>query len=438
MGNRRDWENPDEMISVDDAFERIVAHFSALEPVRAPILDALGLVLAEDVVADVPVPPFQNSAMDGYAVRAGDTSGATSDAPVELVVIETLAAGAASRTKVSAGEAIRIMTGAPLPEGADTVVRFEETDESDRRQGARDPRIGVRREMLAHVNVREAGEDLQTGQLVMRAGTVIRPAEVSVLAALNQTEALVHRRPRVAILSTGDEVVPPGGELPPGKIRDTNSPMLAALVKKYNAEPIVLGIARDTTAHLKQRLTAADAPDLYVTSGGVSLGDYDMVKDVLQAEGEIEIWQVRMKPGKPLAFGRIFETPLLGLPGNPAAAMVSFEQFGRAAILKMLGHRDLRIPTVTARLAERVENQGGRRHFLRAWVSRRDSGYEVRSTGKHGSAMLSALVQSNCLAVIPEDADVLEPGAQVTVQLVDVTTGIPASDSGEDQDQWDE
>lgn len=435
MGNRRDWENPDEMISVDDALERIVARFSALEPVQMPIIDALGLVLAEDVVADVPVPPFRNSAMDGYAVRASDTVGATGDAPVELVVIETVAAGAAPGNVVAAGEAVRIMTGAPLPEGADTVVRFEETDESERRQRAGDSGIGVRRELRPHENVRDPGEDLQAGSLIMTAGTRIRPAEVSVLAALNRTHALVHRRPRVAILSTGDEVVPPGGELPYGKIRDTNSPMLAALVMKYNAEPIMLGIARDTTEHLKERLHAVNEPDLYVTSGGVSLGDYDMVKNVLQAEGDVEIWQVRMKPGKPLAFGRIGGTPLLGLPGNPAAAMVSFEQFARAAILKMLGHRDTRIPTVKARIAEQVENRGRRRHFLRAWVSQDEDGYVVRSTGIHGSAMLSTLVKSNCLAVVPEEVEVLEPGAELDVQLIDVTSDWPGAISSEPQRQ---
>ncbi len=279
--------------------------------------------------------------------------------------------------------------------------------------------ITLRRPMRAHENVREPGEDIQAGSVAIRAGTRLRPAEIGVLASLNEATVAVHRRPRVAILSTGDEVVDIGETLSQGQIRNSNSYTIAAMVKRYGGEPILLGVARDTSEDLRSKLDAGIAPDLYVTSGGVSLGDYDMVKDVLRSEGSIDIWQVRMKPGKPLAFGTISTTPLLGLPGNPAAALVSFEQFGRPAMLKMLGRKDVTIPERTARLVERIENYGKRRHYVRGILTRRDDGYEVRTTGTQGAAILSAVVQSNCFLVVPETCDVVEAGTMMTVQLPD-------------------
>jgi molybdopterin molybdotransferase len=255
---------------------------------------------------------------------------------------------------------------------------------------------------------------------VLSAGSRLRPAEIGILASLNRATAFVHRRPRVAILSTGDEVIDIGPPLRPGQIRNSNSYTLAAMVSRLGGVPLLLGIARDTVPDLTESLAAGRAADLIVTSGGVSLGDYDMVKDVLQAEGEIAIWQVRMKPGKPLAFGHVGGTPLLGLPGNPVAAAVSFEQFARPAILTMLGRRDLAIPTIEATLTERLNNRGFRRHYVRARVERDPSGdYVVRTAGDQGAGVLSSLASANGLLVVPEELEFAEPGMRLLVQMVD-------------------
>ncbi len=355
----RGWDNPEQMVGVDDAVGRIVAQFAPLPAVETPIIDALGLVVAHDIIATVNVPPFRNSAMDGYAVRHDDTN----DAPVSLRVVATVAAGSVSTRTVANGEAIRIMTGAPLPAGADAVVRFEETDEVSRAAIGANDDIRISRPVKLSENVREVGEDARAGQTVIPAGTRLNAAGIGMLASQNRSTVLVHRRPRVAILSTGDEVVEPGPELLPGQIRNSNSYMLAALVRQAGGEPVLLGVARDTVDDLRTKLRTTDPPDLFITSGGVSVGDYDVVKDILQSDGEIDVWQVRMKPGKPLAFGRLAGTPLLGLPGNPVAALVSFEQFGRPAIRRMLGHASLCLPEVDAIVSERLTNAGRRRHL---------------------------------------------------------------------------
>jgi molybdopterin molybdotransferase len=401
--------------TVDEALERVLARFAPLPAVATPILDALGMVVAADVVADVDVPPFRNSAMDGYAVRSADTIGHGA----RLRVTATLPAGRPPDRPVGPGEAIRIMTGAPLPDGADAVARFEDTDEAAQRErGIALERIAVSRPIRPGENVREAGEDVRRGDPVVRAGTLLRPAEVGVLASLNVATVAVHRRPRVAVLATGDELVELGPPLGPGQIRDSNSYTIAALVRDCGGEATRLGIARDNAEDLHRRLSGDCRPDLFVTSGGVSHGDYDLVKDVLRAEGAIDIWQVRMKPGKPLAFGRLGETPLLGLPGNPVAALVSFLQFGRPAVLLMLGRRDVCLPEVEATLAERLANPGRRRHYVRGAVWRTGAGYETRATGDQGSAILTAAVRANCLIVLHESCDVAEAGSRVRVQLL--------------------
>jgi molybdopterin molybdotransferase len=411
----RTWEDPEQMIGVDEALERVLSFFQPLSVIDVPLLDALGLVLARDIIAECNVPPFQNSAMDGYAVRAADTLGA----PVRLRVVGVAPAGRVPPCDVQIGEALRIMTGAPMPNGADTVVRFEETDEAG--VTSRDSLPGnvlVTRAAQAGENVRAAGEDIREGDRVLQAGVRLGPPEIGVLASVNRSTVPVHRRPRVAILSTGDEVIDLGPALQPGQIRNSNSYTVASLVREAGGEPSLLGVARDVVGDLRDKLRQIEPPDLYVTSGGVSLGDYDMVKDVLRAEGEIDIWQVRMKPGKPLAFGRIGDTPLLGLPGNPAAAWVSFLQFGRPAILRMLGLENVCLPEVDATLTERQKNAGRRRHYVRGVLSRAANGFEVRSTGDQGAALLTAAVRANCLIVIPETSTVVEPGSTVRVQVL--------------------
>ncbi len=422
--HERPWENVERMLGVDEALVRVLSAFAPLDPVEVPLLEALGMVLAEVVVAGEDVPPFRNSAMDGYAVRAVDTLGARADHPIHLRITGETPAGSPLQRSVAPGCAVRIMTGAAMPEGADAVVRFEETDEPARPvvgepDRERPTMVGVTRPAKPWDNVRPAGEDVRRGTLVLPSGTRLRPAEIGLLAALNRPTVTVHRRPRVAILSTGDEVVDLGPPLGPGQIRNSNSHTVAAMVRRLGGEPSLLGIARDSVGALRAKLAEGWHADLIVTSGGVSLGDYDVVKDVLQAEGEIAIWQVRMKPGKPLAFGQVRRTPLLGLPGNPVAAAVSFEQFGRPAILKMLGRRDVAIPTVDATIAERLDNRGQRRHFVRVALERDGTGYVARSAGEQGAGVLTSLVRSDGLLVVPEHLEVVEPGARLPVQMLD-------------------
>ena len=411
------------LIGVDEALARVLAGCRPLPAEESPLLDALGRVLAEDVVADFDVPPFRNSAMDGYAVRSADLAGAGRERPALLRVIADSPAGYAPSATVESGTAVRIMTGAPLPPGADTVVRFEETSEADEpRAVARNragPRlVGIRVAQPAWVNVREAGEDVRRGETVLHAGTVLRPAELGVLASLNRATALVHRRPTVAILATGDEVVEPGAALRPGQIRDSNSYALAGLVLKYGGVPHLLGAARDETADLREKLERGRHADLIISSGGVSVGDYDLVKDVLRSAGRIDLWQVRMKPGKPLAFGHLGGRPFLGLPGNPVAAYVSYELFGRPLLLRLAGHRAINPPAISARLLEPVDNRGGRQHFVRAHIEPGPHGPVVRPTGDQGSGVLTALTRANGLLVIPDGVGALAAGSRVEVLLL--------------------
>ena len=421
----RPWEDVARMLGVEEALDRILAAFSPLPAGDVALGDALDLVLAEEVVAGEDVPPFRNSAMDGYAVRAEDTTGAGFDRPIRLRVVGQVAAGATPPGAIRPGEAIRIMTGAPMPEGADAVVRFEETDEPvEGPSGGLPESVAVFRGAKPWDNARPAGEDVARGSVVLAAGTRLRPPELGLLAALNQTTVRVVRRPRVAILSTGNEVIGPGPALCPGQIRDSNGVTLMTMARRWGAEPVGLGICPDAAGALRDVLTAEHGADLLVTSGGVSLGDYDLVKDVLRAEGEIALWQVRMKPGKPLAFGRVRGVPLLGLPGNPVAAAVSFEQFGRPAIRRMQGRSDLSAPVIEATLTERLTNRGQRRHYVRAKVEADGRGrYLVRTAGDQGAGVLSSLARANGLLVVPEHLEVVEPGTRLPVQMVDWDLG---------------
>jgi molybdopterin molybdotransferase len=418
------------LISVEEALAEILSHVRPLNPERVAILDALGRVLAEEVVSDIDIPPFDNSAMDGYAVRAADVAGASPESPMRLAVTGSVAAGYVSSGRVEPGTAIRIMTGAPLPDGADAVVPFEDTGDMDRSKEARleEPasEIDVRRAVHSRDNTRPAGEDIRRGEVAMAAGRVIRPQEIGVLASLGRETVLVHRRPRVAILATGDELLEIHKPLAPGKIRNSNEYTNAALVTRTGGVPIRLGIARDTRADLTDKIRQGleQGADLFLTSGGVSVGDYDVVKDVLGTEGEMQFWQVNMKPGKPLAFGLLpGGVPLIGLPGNPVSAMVSFEQFARPAILKMLGHQDLDKPTVRAILDEPLTNSG-RRGFIRVVVARRPDGYHARTTGEQGSGVLTSMAKANGLAIVHEGILRVDAGTEVVVQMLDWPEGM--------------
>ena len=399
------------VLSVEEALERILATVCVLEAERVPLLEATDRVLAEEVTADRDIPPLTNAAMDGYAVRGTDVA----KTPVRLRVVGGVAAGHVSRVRVEPGQAVRIMTGAPLPAGADTVVRFEDT----RQDG---DWIEVLKAYTSGKNVRQAGEDVRAGQVVLQPGKILRPQEIGMLAAVGHLEVAVVRRPRVAILATGDEVVPPDRTPGPGQIRDANSYTVAAQVQWYGGVPLLLGVARDREDLVRRgvREALARRADLIITSGGVSVGDFDLVKQVLAAEGEMHFWSLNMKPGRPLAFGVIDGVPLLGLPGNPVAAMVSTELFARPALLKMQGFTDWSRPTVHARLSRPIQRKDGRRHYLRVRLRETDEGYEATLTGDQGSGILNSLVQADGLAVIPEEAEHLPAGAEVEVMLLNL------------------
>ncbi|MDQ7030849.1 MAG: molybdopterin molybdotransferase MoeA [Ardenticatenia bacterium] len=419
------------MISVEQAQEHILAHIGELDAEPVPLFEAVGRVLAEDIVAEHNIPPFRNSAMDGYAVRAADTDGASPERPILLRVVETVAAGTAPTAPVVPGTAARIMTGAPMPPGADAVVRFEETSEAlpaERRPPG--GHIAILRPVRPGDNVREAGEDVSVGQTALRRGQRLRAAEVGLLAALGRSRVTCVRRPRVGVLATGDELVGPEEPLTPGKIRNSNEYTNVALVRLAGGLPVPLGIARDNVKDLsaKLKLAVEAGVDLLITSAGVSVGDYDVVKHVLAAQGEVHFWQVAIKPGKPLAFGTLEvggrPVPLLGLPGNPVAAFVAFEVFARPAIRKMAGLRPLFRRRFRARLQEDVTNSG-RRHYMRARVWRDDASGQLHATTRgsgvrvQGSGILSSLVWANGFVIVPEQVTFIPAGEPVDVELFD-------------------
>ncbi len=410
------------VLSVEEAQSRVLSNFKPLEAERVGVFDALGRVLTEDIYADMDIPPLANSAMDGYAVRAADVANASAAQPVRLRVVYDLAAGYVTDVRVSTGTAIRIMTGAPVPAGADAVVPFEETDEAScGRHAVGEVHVCILKRAEPGANIRAAGEDVRSGQLVLAAGALIRPAEVGLLASVGRSTVMVHRRPRVAILATGDELVGIDERPGPGQIRNSNNYTVAAAVLRYGGIPIMLGIARDSIEDLTAKIRAGleQNPDLIVTSGGVSVGDFDVVKNVLAAEGEIGFWRVRMKPGKPLAFGTLRGVPHLGLPGNPVSSAVSFELFARPAMLLMEGKPPLERRTVMAAFADGLARKDDRRHYLRVIVEGKEGAYRARLTGQQGSGILSSMARANGLAVVCEEAGSVSPGEMLPVILLD-------------------
>lgn len=408
-------------LSVVEALQRVLGTVSVLPAERVPLLDSLARVLAEPVVARDSLPPFANSAMDGYALRAADLAAATAENPAQLRVIGEVAAGSVLEQEVVPGTAVRIMTGAPLPAGADAVIPVEDTSEPWRDADRPLPQIiEVRRRIHSGDYVRYPGEDIGAGEEVLPTGHLIRPQEIGVMASLGVAEVSVVRRPRVAVLATGDELIAVDEPLRPGKIRNSNSYAQAAQVASLGAIPVMLPVARDTEDDVRRRLQEGTAAgvDLFISSAGVSVGVYDVVKSVLEREGNIGFWRVRMRPGKPLAFGRYQDVPYLGLPGNPVSAMVSFDRFARPAILKMAGHSELERPTVTVTMGETVHSDG-RESYLRAIVSRDGEGYRAVTTGGQGSHMMSSLVKANALLVVPEGVTLVEPGMRLTALLLD-------------------
>ncbi|MEN6318845.1 MAG: gephyrin-like molybdotransferase Glp [Syntrophaceae bacterium] len=401
------------MISVEEALQQILGAIVPLGQEKVSILDSLGRVIGVDVSANRNLPPKDNSNMDGYAVRWEDTRGVSIKKPAVLKVIEDIPAGTIPRKSISTGEASRIMTGAPLPEGADAVVKLEDT----KKDGGN---VKVFVEAKQGQDIRFAGEDVRDGDVVISQGDVIRPAEIGMLAALGRSFISVYQRPMVAVLATGDELVDIDEEPAPWQIISSNSYSTVARVIECGGIPLQIGIAKDTREDLVSKYNAALRADIIVSSGGVSVGDYDLVKDVMQEAGnQIHFWQVAMRPGKPFAFGSIDGVPLFGLPGNPASSMVAFEQFVRPSILKMMGHKNLFRRIVRATIREDITKKKGTRHFIRARVSYEDGGYFASTTGEQGSSILMSMVMANGLVILPANAEYVKKGEEVSVQFID-------------------
>jgi molybdopterin molybdotransferase len=399
-----------------EALEAILDATRVLGPETVGARDALGRVLAEPVVSERRLPPADNSAMDGYAVRVADLASATAESPGFLQVISEVAAGAESPDPVAAGEAARIFTGAPLPPGADAVVRQEDCE----RDG---DRVAVRVAPRLRENVRDAGEDVAEGEEVAAAGAVLGSAHLGMLAAIGRSVVAVHQRPRVSILSGGDELVEPDRDVSGGRIVSSNSYSLAAHCREIGADPVYLGIAPDTPEDLERHFRAGLASHVLVSSAGVSVGDRDHVRSVLEKLGcELVFWGVEMKPGYPLAFGRFPSDtgPLVfGLPGNPVSAMVTFEQFVRPALRKMIGHHAWFRPVVEARLGESMRKKAGRLHFVRVSLSREGGAIVARPTGNQSSGVLRSMTLADGLLIFPAEATELREGDTASVQVLD-------------------
>jgi molybdopterin molybdotransferase len=403
-------------LAAADAARRILAEVRRQPALRVPLDNALDSVLAEDIVSPIDIPAWANSAMDGYAVRGADVRGASAERPVRLRVVEHLPAGSFPTRPVGSGETARIFTGAPVPEGADSVIRQEDTD-----HGAET--VTIVRDRDVGVNVRSAGEDIRRGATVLTAGTALGPAQLGVLASLAVAQPLVYRRPRVAILGSGDEVVDidqPEEILGGRKIASSNTHTLMALVRRAGGEPVNLGIARDTPESLREHLGRATDCDLLVTSAGVSVGEHDYLRGVLDELGaEQRFWGIRMRPGAPVGFGIIAGMPWIGLPGNPVSTMVTFELFVWPAIRKMCGHELPFRRSVPVRLAEPISLKPKLQHFLRGIVQEGSNGPEARLTGPQGSGILTSMALANGLLVIPEGDFEIPAGAQVQAILLD-------------------
>ena len=399
-----------------DAARFILEHVKPLGTVRRPLREALDAVLAEEVTSPLDLPPWDNSAMDGYAVRSADVTG-----PVELNVIESVAAGQFPRKPVGPGQATRIFTGAPLPEGADGVIRQEDTESLPNN------RVAIRNPRDAGKNLRRRGEDIQKGAVALAAGTVLGPAQLGVLASLAHELPLVYRTPRVAFMGSGDEIVDLDRKsdiLAGRKIASSNSYTLDGMIRRAGGEPLDLGIARDTKQSLREHLERAKAggADLLVTTAGVSVGEHDLVRDVLQElGGELKLWRVQMRPGAPLGFGSLHGKPWIGLPGNPVSTMVTFELFVRPAIRRLAGHTLPFRRTVPVVVQETITLGPKLRHYLRAIVQADapDQPLAARLTGPQGSGILTSMARANALLIVPEDMPAVPVGAALRALVLD-------------------
>jgi molybdopterin molybdotransferase len=402
------------MYSVEQALEQLLTAFGRLDPETVSLVDAAGRILTENVIAPLDLPPFPNSSMDGFALRSDDLN---AELPITLTVIEDIPAGKTPTQTVGQGQAARIMTGAMLPAGADAVIPYEQTN-LERMDQALQETIQVLKPVKPGDYIRPVGEDLREGEIILGAGRMLRPADVGMLAALGITQVNVIRRPRVAILSSGDELITPDEPLAPGKIRNSNAVMLAAQVRELGATVIDLSIARDTEADVEAKLKAAveAQADLILSSAGVSVGAFDVIRTVVERLGALHFWKVNLRPGKPVAFGNVCGVPYLGLPGNPVSAFVTFELFGRPAILKLSG-RDWMVEYAEAITAEPLTSDG-RRSYVRVLLEKRNDLWVARSTGTQSSGALSSLVKADGLLIIPEGMTEVPAGTRLQVRVL--------------------
>lgn len=402
------------MLRVSEALKAILEVTNTLPSEEVRLIDALERVLAEDIYADSNIPEFPNSAMDGYAVKSSDTFGASKDRPKTLKVISDLKAGSLSPDAIKDNQAIRIMTGAIMPDGADSVIIVELTE----KEGM--DKVKVFKETTPGENIRRSGEDIRKGEKVIEKGTLLNSAHIGILASLGKSKIKVTRRPRVAVLATGDEVIDVDEELTPGKLRSSNTYTLYSQILKCGGIPKNLGIAKDRPEELERKIKEGLDCDLILTSGGVSVGDYDLVKFILAKIGtDIKFWKVAMRPGKPLVFGRLGERFIFGLPGNPVSSMVSFEIFVRPTILKMLGQSHDTRKEVDAVLEEDIQKKKDLRYFLRAQTRWDDGVYVTRTTGPQGSGILKSMAMANSLIILPEEEEEVAKGVRVTVRFLD-------------------
>ena len=412
-----------DMISVEEARQKILEHFVTLDSKSVSILDSLGLVVSESVKSPLNIPPFNNSAMDGYAVISEDTKLASSDHEVNLKILETIKAGSVPSVKVIKGTASRIMTGAPIPEGADSIVPFEDTTELDWNINSDKSFVGIKYPGNVGANFRESGKDLSIGDVVVEKNSILNPSFIGLLASVGLEQVRIIRPPVVSILSTGDELVDPGLSIEPGQIFDSNTYSIYSSVLQLGAIPKIVGIARDNRQSVIDMIKKSLNSDFVISSAGVSKGDYDVVKDVMGEMGNLNFWSVNMRPAKPLAFGKLKThksfVPIIGLPGNPVSSLVAFEQFCRPAIRKMMGKKINDRKTIRAKLVDSIENYDSRRVYARVIVESKNGINVATTTGDQGSNILTSMAKANGLAICPENIERVLPGEEVDVILLD-------------------
>jgi molybdopterin molybdotransferase len=406
---REEEENMKQAVRVTEAQDMVLHCVTPVGVEKVPLLDALHRVIAEDVTAPRHIPPHDNSAMDGYAVRYSDIAGASAERPAVLKVVEILPAGKTPQRRVESGQAVKIMTGAPMPAGADTVVQVEYTN-------AGDTMVEIYRAPCSGSNLRRCGEDIRRGESVLLQNTRLRPAELGILASVGKAQVLVYRRPCVAILATGDEIADLGDPDISGKIVNSNSYTLAGQITEAGGIPLLLGVAPDDREEISRRIASGLRADVLITSGGVSVGDFDYVRECLDGAGFVgRFWKVALRPGSPITFGMVGQVPVFSLPGNPVASMVTFELFVRPALLKMNGYADLFRPRLEAVLQDEVQKRHGVRTFLRGVMRQHGGQTVVTTTGPQGSGILRSMNLANCLIDIPEEVEQLHPGDIVQV-----------------------